>query len=62
MGYRHQFWVVARITGRHPTLASASSQVCGDTDAIHACWRLLQIIGSEKNRTLLRHELNYAER
>ena len=62
MGYRHQFWVIALINGRYRTLAVASSGNCGDTDAIHGYWRLLQIFGSEKNRTLLSHELEHAAR
>ncbi|KAK1753639.1 hypothetical protein QBC47DRAFT_462418 [Echria macrotheca] len=60
MGYRHQFWVVARINQRYRTLAVCSSKNCGDTDAIHACWRLLTIFSSDRNRTLLRHDLDHA--
>lgn len=62
MGYRHQFWVVAQLEGRYRTLAVVSSMNCGDTDAIHGCWRLLQIFGSHANRTLLRRDLEHAAR
>ncbi|KAK3343544.1 hypothetical protein B0T25DRAFT_554597 [Lasiosphaeria hispida] len=62
MGYRHQFWAVAQINGRYRTLAIAHSYHCGDTSAVQACSRLLQIFGSEKNRTLLLRDLDHAAR
>lgn len=60
--YRHQYWVIARINGRYRTLAVVNVRNCGDTDAIHGCWRLLQTFGSEKNRTLLCRDLEHAAR
>lgn len=62
MGNSHHYWVIAKVNGRYRTLAIAVSGNCGDTDAIHGCYRLLQIFGSSRNRTLLSHDLDHAAR
>ncbi|KAK0717631.1 hypothetical protein B0T26DRAFT_751667 [Lasiosphaeria miniovina] len=60
MGNSHHYWIIAKVNGRYRTLAFAESGNCSDTDAIYGCYRLLQIFGSSRNRTLLSHDLDHA--
>ena len=62
MGNSHHYWVIAKVNGRYRTFAIAKLGNCADTDAIHGCYRLLQIFGSSRNRTLLSHDLKHAAR
>ncbi|KAK4443731.1 hypothetical protein QBC34DRAFT_443085 [Podospora aff. communis PSN243] len=62
MGNNHHYWIIAKVNGRYRTLAIAESGNCADTDAVHGCYRLLQIFGSSKNRILLYHDLDHAAR
>lgn len=57
MGQRHQYWIIAKVSGRYRVLAAVHHQWAYGTLPIEACWRLLRILAHPENKRLARNEV-----